>query len=75
MKATTIAAIYTFAAHYHSGQWSRGYALLCAADRAWRRHAGIGPRLDYWESQLDENPKGDIARLYNHFGETYGEVV
>lgn len=24
-----------FCAHYHSGQWSRGYRLLCKLDARW----------------------------------------
>jgi len=56
MNSATIAAVYTFAAHHHSGQGSRGYRLLCAADRAWRRKTGIAPRLAFWERLVEHVP-------------------
>ena len=74
MNAPTIAAVYTFCAHYHSGQWSRGYRLLCRAERAWRRKAGIGPRLDYWES-LVESSDNEVGRLYRYLEAHYGESM
>ena len=69
MDTTTVAAVYTFAAHYHSGQWSRGYRLLCAADKAWRRKAGIGPRLDYWEAAIKRYQTAMIATTRGNFAD------
>ena len=64
MNPATIAAIYTFAAHYRSGQWSRGYRLLCRARRAWKRRTAIEPRLDYWEGLIKSSPDSEVTRLY-----------
>ena len=75
MNATTAAALYTFAAHYHSGQWSRGYRLLCSAERAWRRRAGIRPRLDYWERVIESNPDAEISVKYRALVERHGGCV
>lgn len=33
MKTNTILAVYAVAADYYSGQWSRGYRVLCTAGR------------------------------------------
>jgi|ETNvirnome_2_300_1030623.scaffolds.fasta_scaffold02216_2 hypothetical protein len=75
MNATTSAALYTFAAHYHSGQWSRGYRLLCYAERAWQRRTGIGPRLDYWERVLDTDPAAPLTLKYHYLATRYGGSV
>jgi hypothetical protein len=73
MNATTIAAVYTFAAHYHSGQGSRGYRLLCAAERAWKRHAGVGPRLADWEAAVNRYQKAMRATHSGDFADyAYG---
>lgn len=37
MKRTII--LFVFAMDYHSGQWSRGYRLLCRCQRRLRRYA------------------------------------
>lgn len=77
MNPGTIAAIYTFCAHYHSGQWSRGYRILCRADAAWQRHTGISPRLEYWEL-LVSNPryaKSEVATKYRHLVEQHSSNV
>ena len=75
MRAATVAAVYTFAAHYHSGQWSRGYRLLCLAERAWRRRAGVGPRLDYWESLLEDTPDCEVAATYRLLEARYASEI
>lgn len=74
MGPVKIAAVYTFAAHYHSGQFSRGYRLLCRAGVAWERRAGIEPRLGYWETLIaaGDNP---VAELYEKLAERYGGEV
>lgn len=81
MNSATAAALYTFCAHYHSGQFSRGYRLLCAAARAWKRRTGIGPRLDYWEMIINKTPRADTPRgnqirdTYNHLAAHYADQV
>lgn len=81
MNPIRIAAIYTFAAHYHSGQWSRGYRLLCRARRAWLRRAGIEPRLDYWERVIEQetakpiSERGELSNLYFTLAERYGNEI
>ena len=80
-RSNLLAALYMFAAHYHSGQWSRGYSLLCRTDKAIRRHTGIGPRLGYWESELRwESPKpasdrSDMVNKYWELVDLYGDSV
>ena len=39
-------ALYWFCAHYHSGQWSRGYRLLCRAGKRLREEYDITHPLD-----------------------------
>jgi hypothetical protein len=74
MNPTTIAALYTFAAHYHSGQWSRGYRLLCMAERAWERRAKIGVRLDYWEREVTREGSR-LKEIYDHLVSEYAGNV
>lgn len=38
MTTTLVRALYHLAAEWHSGQWSRGYRLLCRVQRYARRH-------------------------------------
>jgi hypothetical protein len=73
-KAVRLAALYTFCSDYHSGQWSRGYRLLCRTAKAWKRHAGIDTRLEYWQCmvRMHDNP---IAREYFRLVEAHGEDV
>lgn len=71
MNPVTIAAVYTMCAHYHSGQASRGYRLLCMAERAWERRAGIGVRLDYWERCV-EDPASLVGAKYRQLTAMYG---
>ena len=80
-RPVVLAALYTFAAHYHSGQWSRGYRLLSRAGRAWKRTAGIEPRLDYWErlverdrSQMFSN-RSKVGQLYWYLVDEYGDSI
>lgn len=73
-RTNRLAAIYMFAAHYHSGQASRGYRLLCTTGKAIKRHMGIEPRLGYWESELRiESPKK--ARYRSDMVNQYWELV
>ena len=74
MDSVTVAALYTFAAHYHSGQGSRGYRLLCMAERAWERRAGISPRLEYWEAAV-ERGDNNVARVYRQLVENHGNAI
>lgn len=66
MNANLAAALYTFAAHYHGGQWSRLYRLGCRAELAWRRRSGIGPRLDWWERLIETDPTSPVTVYYRH---------
>jgi hypothetical protein len=73
-KGIRLAAIYTFCVHYHSGQWSRGYRLLCRSGKAWERYSMIRPRVDYWETQIDK-PDTLLAQAYNYLVDNYqGDV-
>lgn len=77
MKNSTTAAIYTFCAHYHSGQSSRGYRLLCRAGTHWQRRNRISVRLDYWERLVSE-PKhinSAVAVKYRYLVENYAHLV
>jgi len=80
-RSVLYAALYTFAAHYYSGQWSRGYRLLCRADKAYQRYAGITPRLEYWEAEIYRQrsmlgkDRSDLVNLYFYFVDTYGDLV
>ncbi len=75
VRQSTIAAVYTFAAHYHSGQWSRGYRLLCAADRAWRRKTGLRPRLGYWERLIQQETDTEVSSMYRRLENNYREAM
>ena len=55
-------AIYQLAYEHHSGQWSRGYKLLCQAQRYARKH-GI---------DLDRETRAS-RRLYFQLAVRYGE--
>lgn len=69
MNRATIAAVYTFCAHYHSGQSSRGYRLLSRAGAAWERQNGTNRcPLGYWETLVSDPDFRDtrIARTYRH---------
>lgn len=33
-----LTAVYWLASHYHSGQWSKGYRLMCIAQERQRQH-------------------------------------
>ena len=75
MNSITAAALYTFCAHYHSGQWSRGYRLLCMAERAWKRRAKIEPRLDYWEGVVENDPTHPVTLVYRQLVDKYAGDV
>lgn len=61
MKPDVIRAIYTLAYEYHSGQWSRGYRLLCRTRVYARKHA-----ID-----LDIETRAS-RRLYHKLAARYG---
>lgn len=63
-----IRALYWFASDYHSGQWSRGYRLLCVADRALERN---GHNWDRFQSPLGKTG----SAYYEHLVKHYREVV
>jgi len=44
MKANLIRALYRLSSDWHSGQWSRGYRLLCRVYNYARKH-GIDVHL------------------------------
>jgi hypothetical protein len=77
MDGKTIAAVYTFAAHHHSGQGSRGYRLLCRAAAAWRRKTNQPTtRLGYWEWIIENYPHdSEIGQMYHRLAERYGGRV
>ena len=41
MSTDKLLAIYAFGAHFHSGQWSRGYRLMCRAQKALKQRNDI----------------------------------
>lgn len=75
MNATTIAALYTFCAHYHSGQRSRGYRILCAAKRAWEKKGGIDPRLDFWEMLVKHKEENEVQAIYRRLVRNHKDNV
>jgi hypothetical protein len=57
-------ALYFVCADYHSGQWSKGYRLLCLAHLYCEKWYGFTPSLD---DRLTENQKRlavEIVRKY-----------
>ena len=57
-------ALYWFTADYHSGQWSRGYRLLCRVSRVFK------------PSPLASGPDGEEAQMiYDHLVGEYGTAV
>ena len=46
MRLARAYAIYRLCAENHSGQWSRGYRLLCRTGQYMRRRFGIARPLD-----------------------------
>ncbi len=70
-KAARLGALYTFCVHYHGGQWSRLYRLLCRTEQAWKRHAGIGVRLDYWEKVIEVQADHPVTVRYRQLEARY----
>jgi hypothetical protein len=60
MNPTLIRALYHLASDWHSGQWSRGYRLLCGVYRYAQRH-GIDVQRTTRASR----------RLYRHLESRY----
>jgi hypothetical protein len=56
-------AIYLFCARYHSGQWSRGYRLLCRLETAGYR-PGIGIQSGRFESEEQRAIYRHLVRRY-----------
>ena len=59
-----LVALYHFGAYYHSGQWSRGYRLMCQAATYLKREYGVNVTLDdclTWEQ----------AKIYFYLAEKY----
>jgi len=75
MNENLTGAIYTFCAHYHSGQWSRGYRLLCTADAAFVRKAGISSRLGYWEYLVLNKPLHPLTIIYRYLEKYYTDKM
>jgi hypothetical protein len=66
-RRVLIHAVLNFASDYHSGQWSRGYRLLCRSFEAARRY-GMHHPLDYGMT-----PKAQ--EVYNYLVRRYGDEV
>lgn len=64
MNPDVIRAIYQLAYEYHSGQWSRGYRLLCRVQRYARRH----------DIDLDCHTRAS-ERLYQKLAARYGRKL
>lgn len=69
MKIENLLAIYQFCADYHSGQWSRGYRLLCATDKALRRKQIGGDYLSRGSRQYANR------ELYQYLKNNYSDKV
>ena len=41
IRRNRLFAVYTLCAHWHSGQWSRGYELLCKTGKRLEKAFGI----------------------------------
>jgi hypothetical protein len=64
-------ALLHFCAEYHSGQWSRGYRILCAVKRRMRRWG-----WQEWERQALDIPLSvEGKRIYNRLVKRYGGKV
>lgn len=62
--------LYHLAADYHSGQWSRGYRLLCHCQRRLKRHHNLPvPPIDSLFTCLEE------WRLYIQLAARYGDKL
>ena len=59
-------ALYAFCADYHSGQWSRGYRLLCRLGKRLK----LSPLWEGYES-LEE----DEREIYDELVEKYADSV
>lgn len=76
-----LVALYAFGAHYHSGQWSRGYRISCQAQALLRRDYGDCDHLAPIERQIaleeETGPKGitKATRLYWRLADQYGNAV
>jgi hypothetical protein len=64
MNANLIVAMYHLASDWHSGQWSRGYRLLCWVYNYARKH-GIDVHRQTRASR----------RLYRHLAERYADKL
>ena len=69
MKVENLLAIYQFCADYHSGQWSRGYRLLCRTHTALKRRKIGG---DYLSRPYRRFANRD---LYRYLEENYQRKV
>jgi hypothetical protein len=65
MDTIKLATIYQFCADYHSGQWSRGYRLLCIIGKKLRKR-GIARPID--QVRCDAN-------LYNRLYLNYADKL
>lgn len=57
---------------YHSGQWSRGYALGCALDRYFARTGTTPPRISGWHGFLDDFW---VGYYYDEIKEKFGATL
>ncbi len=61
-----LTACYWLGMRYHSGQWSKGYRLLCLADQRGRREHSA---LNIGRIAGDIEVNGRISTLHPHGGE------
>lgn len=59
-----LAALIIFGAHCHSGQWSRGYRLMCRAQTAWDRRNRRSFPFDYYEETVAADPEHPVSVIY-----------
>lgn len=64
--------LHLFTSDYHSGQWSRGYRLLCMTSKRLRRY--FGSRF-YWLDSERYTKELRESELYKHLELTYASKM
>lgn len=62
MRENLIEALYYFCSDYHSGQWSRGYRILCRVSRIFK-------------PPLSNSMSEEAEPIYHLLVERYGDKV
>lgn len=71
MSARKLLCLAYFGMNYHSGQWSRGYKLMCRAQKLLRRK-GLSTQLSI---SCDHPQSIENDKFYQRLVENYGEKV